>query len=113
MAHDLVLEEIDENGLLEQAHSLMKREMWHDAVALLSQHQHIIDKSVECLGALAYCYSRNKDYSKASQIYEELCIDNPKGLSGYIALPISIVQRGISRLRLKHMKNAWNFRRSG
>jgi len=77
MKQELNIELINAEDLLKQAQSLIQKEKWHDAITLLSQSQQITDKSIECLNILAYCYSKNKNYTKASNIYEELCNRQP------------------------------------
>jgi tetratricopeptide (TPR) repeat protein/cold shock CspA family protein len=77
MATDASIACIDENDLLEKAESLIKKEKWDDAVALL-RPQHEGEKlSIKGLKILAQCHSRNKDYIEASKIYEELCEKQP------------------------------------
>jgi tetratricopeptide (TPR) repeat protein len=77
MEEEPIITQDDEAELLEQAKLLMQEENWQDAINLLGQCQQNNDMSIEGLSALAYCYSRNKDYKEASQIYEQLCDRRP------------------------------------
>jgi len=77
MEEEPITTQIDEAELLEQTELLMQEEKWQDAINLLSQCQQNDGMSIEGLSTLAYCYSRNKDYKEASQIYEELCDRRP------------------------------------
>ena len=73
MEEESIARQNGEAELLEQAKLLVQAEKWRDAVTILGQHRQNDHLSIEGMSILAYCYSRNKDYEEASQVYQELC----------------------------------------